>query len=194
MVEKNDSNRILIMAKINEETKIAVKSLNKNELEKLVIKAASKDDSFYNYLLVNYVDKEFGEQDLYEKARIDIELLVIKSYKGYSEELQLANKLAACHKRINEFSKICKNKEFELNLIMQVLKIPFSLSTNLFCTCFTNYNYRVSLLLKKAISLLQNKLHQDYAIEYSKVINTYLETLHRTCNYLYCVSSLPHLI
>jgi hypothetical protein len=179
------------MAQINIETKQAIKKLGKDELEKLVIKAATKDNSFYNYLLVNYVDKEFGEQDLYEKAKEDIDVLFRKSYKGFSKELQLANMLAACHKRINEFSKICKNKELELKLFMHVLEIPFSLSSDLFGTCFTNYNYRVSLLLKKAISLLQNKLHQDYAIEYSKTINAYLETLHRASNYLDCVSNLP---
>ncbi len=179
------------MPKINTETKDAIKKLGRDELEKLVIKAASKDSSFYDYLLVNYVDKEFGEQDLYEKAKEDLDFLFKKSYKGFAEELQLANMLASCHKRINEFSKICKNKELELNLIMQILALPFSLSSNLFCTCFTNYNYRVSLLLKKAISLLQNKLHQYYAIEYSKTINDYLQTIHRTSSYLDCVSSLP---
>jgi hypothetical protein len=179
------------MSKINAEIKEAIKKIDKETLEKLVLKAAAKDSIFCNFLIVNYVDKEFGEEDLYEKAKQELEILCRKSYRGFSQELQLANKLAACHKRINEFSKICKNKELELKLIMHVLQIPFSLSSNLFCTCFTNYNYRVSLLLKKAISLLQNKLHQDYAIEYSKTINGYLEVLHRTSDYLDCVGNLP---
>ncbi len=74
---------------------------------------------------------------------------------------------------------------------MHVLELPFSLSSNLFRTCFTNYNYRVSLLIKKTIALLQNKLHEDFKIEYSKTINGYLDTLHRTCNYLDFVSGLP---
>ncbi len=179
------------MPKINAETKEAIKKLGKEELEKLVLKAAQKDITFYNYLLINYVDKEFGEQDLFDDALGDIEMLFIKNYKGYAEELKLGNMLAACHKRINEFSKVSKNKELELKLIMHVLELPFSLSSNLFCTCFTNYNYRVSLLIKKAIALLQNKLHEDFKIEYSKTINGYLETLHRTSGYLDSVSGLP---
>lgn len=182
------------MPKLDEETKEAIKTLSKTELEKLVIKAATKDSSFYNYLIVHYVDKEFGEEDLFEITKADLNKLYAKSYKGFAEELQFGNMLAACHKRINDFSKICKNKEYELKLIMGVLEIPFSLSTNMFCTCFTSYNYRVALFVKKAISLLQNKLHEDIQIEYAKTINVYLETLHRTCGYLDCISGLPRSI
>jgi hypothetical protein len=75
--------------------------------------------------LVNYVDKEFGEDSLYDTANADQKKLYTKSYKGYAEELKLGNMHAACHKRINEFSKVCKNKEHELKLIMHELEIPF---------------------------------------------------------------------
>lgn len=168
-----------------------ISSLTKKELEKLVLKAAAKDKSFHDYLLVNYFDKEFGEQDLFEQAKSEINLLFTKRYKGFSEELQLANMLAACTKRIVEFSKICKNKSYEADLILYVIEVPFSMNKNIFATCFTALNYRVVTLLKRLINVVQNKLHPDLTMEYRAVINDCLVTLHQTCNYLDYVYELP---
>lgn len=169
-------------------------NLSKKELEKLVLKAASRDKSFHDYLLVNYFDKEFGEQDLFEQAKNDIDILITKRYKGFAEELQVAKMLSACLKRIVEFSKICKNKSLEADLILYVLYIPFSMSTNVFCTCFTAFNYKVVVLLKRLINIVQNKLHEDFMVEYRTVINQYLVILHRTCSYLDYVRVLPEKI
>jgi hypothetical protein len=49
------------MSKINAEIKEAIKKIDKETLEKLVLKAAAKDSVFCNFLIVNFVDKEFGE-------------------------------------------------------------------------------------------------------------------------------------
>lgn len=179
------------MPKVNPFIKEILPQLSNEELQKLVLTAASKSKQFHDYLMVNYADKEFGEKDLYQEALNDLEILFRKNYKGFSEELQLANMLAACHQRINEFGKVCKNKNLELDLIMHVLEIPFSLNTNMFRTCFTKYNYRVVLLLKRAASLLKNKLHEDYRIEYEPKINQYLEIIHRTSSHLDYVYHLP---
>ncbi len=64
-----------------------ISNLSKKELESLVLKAAAKDKSFHDYLLINYFDKEFGEQDLFELAKNDINILISKRYKGFAEEL-----------------------------------------------------------------------------------------------------------
>ncbi len=179
------------MSKVSSIISSQIGNLSKKELEKLVLKAAAKDKAFHNHLLVNYFDKEFGEQDLFEEAKTDLDHLTKKGYKGFSEELQLANMLGACSKRITEFSKNCKNKHLEADLIMHVLQIPFSLSTNMFCTCFTAYNYKVVLLLKRLISLVESRMHEDYKIQYQSKINDYLNILHRTSQHLDYVYSLP---
>ena len=166
----------------------------KKELEKLVLKAASKDKSFHDYLLVNYFEKEHGELDLFKQAKDELELLFRKNYKGFSEELQMAAMLGACTKRITEFSKICKNRNLEADLIMHVLEIPFSLSVNVFCTCFTAFNYKVVLLIKRIINLLQHKMHEDYLVQYRTKINEYLNILHRTSDHLNYVNALPQYI
>ena len=179
------------MAKPASIIKENISKLSKKELEKLVLKAAAKDKSFHDYLLVNYFDKEFGEQDLFEQAKSDLSILISKRYTEFSEELQIANMLTACSKRIVEFSKVCKNKNLEADLMLYVLEVPFSMSTNSFGTCFTAFNYKVVVLLKRLLNIVQNKLHQDFMVEYKPVINQYLNILKSTCDYLEYVDALP---
>lgn len=160
-------------------------------MEKLVLKAASQSKQFHNFLLVNYFAKEFGEKDLFEQAKADLQILYRKSYKGFSEELQLANMLSACNKRISEFGKVCKDKSLEMDLIMDVLEIPFSPSAHCLGTCFTKYDYQVYLLVKKAITILKTKLHEDYRIQYAPKLNEYLTILHRTSSHLDYIYGMP---
>lgn len=182
------------MPKVSNLFKKEISSLTKADLEKLVIKAATINKQFYDYLTINYTNKENGENDLFEEAKRDLEFLFRKSYKGFSEELQLANMLAACNKRMNEFGKVCKDKSLEIELILFVLEIPFSISPNHFSTCFTRYDYQVYLLVKKSITLLTNKLHEDYRVEYTPKINEYLAFLHKTSNHLDYIYLLPETI
>lgn len=179
------------MPKIDPYVKEEIALLPKNELVKLVIKAASKNKEFHDYLLVNYIDKTQGEKDLFEQAKRDIEILFHKSYRGFSQELQLANMLAACNKRINEFAKISKDKTLEMELILQVLEIPFSSFKECFGTCFTRYDQQVYLLVKKAMTLLNKKLHEDYHIQYAPKINEYISSLHHTSDHLDYIYALP---
>ena len=179
------------MPKLDLKIKAEINLLSKPDLVKLIIKAASQSEDFYNYLIINYLDKDNGEKDLFDKAKVDLTLLLSKSYKGYSLELVMANMLAACNKRINEFSKISKDHSLSMDLIMMVLETPFSLSTNHFITCFTRYNQQVYLLIKKALTLLKNKLHEDYHIQYAPQLNEYLIILHRTSRHLDYIYSLP---
>lgn len=179
------------MPKVNQHFKTEIALLSKNDLIKLVVKAASMNQQFHDYVIVNHIDKVNGENELYELAISDIKVLFNKSYKGYSDELRLANMLAACNKRINEFAKVCKNKFLEMELIMFVLEIPFSLSTDHFATCFTRYNQQVYLLIKKALTILNNKLHEDYHLQFAPKLNAYLKILHSYSQHLDYVFILP---
>ncbi len=167
--------------------KESIKNLSKEDLEKLVLKTAVKDKSFRDFLWVNYIDKELGEKDLYEKTLADLDVLICKRYKGFSPTIQTANMLAACSKRINEFSKISKNKTLEADLLVYILELAFS-DRHDFGTCFTVFDYKVALLLKRLISLVTKKMHEDYLLDYKEKINYYLKTLHTTsdhCDFVY---------
>ena len=52
------------MPKISIEIKNQIAALSKNELEKIVIKMAAKDKVVFDYLLVNYLEKETGKNEL----------------------------------------------------------------------------------------------------------------------------------
>jgi hypothetical protein len=178
------------MAKISADFKEKIKTLSREELEKLVLKAASGNKGFHDYLLVTHFDKESGEKDLFNAAINDLNVLFQKSYKGFSPILQTANMLAACSKRINEFSKVCKNKNLEADLVMYVLEIPFA-NTNKFGTCFTAFDHKVAMLLRRLITLVTKKMHEDYVIDYKEKINNYLSILHRTSNFNEFVNAMP---
>jgi hypothetical protein len=172
-----------------------IKLLPKKELEKLVLKAASKHKEFDVFLRLTYLDKKEIEKDLYNDAINDINQLMHKNYKGFSQELQLANMLTACNKRASEFSKVCKNKKAEADLLMLLLEIPFKHAPRgSLGTCFTAYDYKVTIILKKLITLVNSKLHPDYKIDYSDKINEYLTILHACSNHNDFIYFLPKYI
>ncbi|OFX20537.1 MAG: hypothetical protein A2033_01075 [Bacteroidetes bacterium GWA2_31_9] len=182
------------MPKLNEDIKQKIKQLPKPELEKLVLKIASKNKEFYDYIYVTYIDQKTGEYDLFEAAKNDINLLFMKRYKGFSEELQMANMISACVKRINEFSKICKKKNLEADLLLYVLDDVFSVSSKMFGTCFTAFDNRVGLLLKRLITLVTKKLHPDFIVNYTEKINIYLTQLHSTSDHNDVIYNMPEFI
>ena len=179
------------MPKLNGDFKKQIKSLSKADLEDLVMRFASRHKEIHDFLLINYFDKQFGEEDLFNEAKNDIQILFTKKYKDFSEELQLANMIEACVKRINEFDKLCKKKNLCADLLILVLDEVFSYSSNLFGTCFTKYDYKVALLLKRLITLVTTKLHSDYKIEYQVKINRYLEVLRHTSNHVDFIYAMP---
>jgi len=179
------------MPRITSDIKEKIRLISKSDLEKIVLKLAGKDKSVYDYVLVNYIDTECGEQDLFEEARSDLDQLFRKGYKGYSEQLRMANMLAACTNRINEFIKVSKNQKLEADLLMYVLDVPFSGNANIIGTCFSTFDCKTCIMLRRLINVVTSKLHPDYMVDYQDKINRYLEILHRRADHLDSIYALP---
>jgi len=179
------------MPKIDADFKEKLESISKKDLEKVIIKFASRNDEFYNYLLINYTDPESGEEDLFENAKADLSDLFNKSFRGYAVQLRLANMIKACSKRIGEFTKVCKKKKLEADLLMLVLKEIFTNYEKYLGTCFTPFDSQVGRLVKRMVTLLNSKLHPDYVIVYKENINSYLLVLHRVSNHINFIFDLP---
>ncbi len=181
------------MPRISKNTREEIKRLNHNDLVNIVLKLAAKDKLAFDFIMVNYLDKQSGEKQLFEDTLTDLDNIYSIRHKGFSEELRLANILAASIRRVNEFTKISNNKILEANLLMYILNIPFSLSSDFFGTCFTSYDTKVAIILKRVINVV-SKLHEDYKIDYEEKINKYLKSLHQTSEHINTVYNLPHAI
>ena len=182
------------MPRLDKATKDRIKALEYAELQEIVLKLSSKEKSVYDYVFANYLDKEFGEKELFEAAKADLEIIFCKNYKGYTEELRSAKMLSACIKRINEFCKISKNKNFEADLLIHVLDVPFSMPSSMFGTCFTQFDSKVAMIVKRLVTLVTKKLHEDYLADYKITVNDYLNKLHGTSSHLNTVYNMPKAI
>jgi len=181
------------MAKVDKETKEQIKNLTKKQLEDIVIKWTSQKD-FYDYLIVNYLDIENGENELFEQTKKDIDLLFLKKHKGYSDELKLANYIKAVVKRINEFTKISKNKKLEADLLVYLLDMLFEDCSDYLGTCFETYDTQLAIQVRKLINITSKYLHEDYRIEFIDKINNYLEILHKESRHIDMVYDMPEKI
>jgi hypothetical protein len=181
------------MANRRTEIREQLNTFSKKELIEIIVKLTSKKAN-YDFLLLNYLDKEGGEKDIYDQVINDLDGIFSKRYKGFSEQLQLANMIRACVKRINEFTGVSKNKKLEADLILYVLEVPFSCPAKLFGTCFTQYDNQVGMLVRRLITIVTQKLHPDYLIEYRDKLNGFLAILHRTSDFNDIINKLPKTI
>lgn len=181
------------MAREKEILKEQLTQLPKNELVEMLLKLAGKRYN-YEFLLVNFLDKEGGEKTLFDEAKDDIDLLNKKEYRGSTIQKQTVNKLNACVKRINEFTIETKSKKLEADLVLYVLELQFSNPVKVFGARISGYDYKVGLLLKRLITLTTKKLHPDYFVDYQDKINEFLAKLHKTSNRINTIKDLPEKI
>lgn len=163
------------MPRIDQDTKDQIKRLPYKDLQQIVLKLATKDKNALDFIRVKYLEPNTGEEELFEETKQDVYRLFFKGYRGFSRELQVANMITACNKRIREFTSVCNNKVMEADLIIFVLDEVFSYQ--LFGTCFTKLDFKSAQLVKKLITIVTTKLHEDYYIDYKDKINNYLKTL-----------------
>ncbi|MDR3651742.1 MAG: hypothetical protein P4L34_02075 [Paludibacter sp.] len=175
-------NKILLKEQVNE--------LSKNELVDIVLKLAAKRYN-YEFMLVNFLDKEGGEHTLFEQAKEDIDMLWKKDFKGSTELKKLVKKLNACTKRIAEFTIEAKNKKLEADLVLYLLELQFSNPLKMFGAHVSGYDYKVGLLVKRLIALVTKKLHPDYFVDYQDKINEFLKRLHHSSNRINTIKELP---
>lgn len=179
------------MPKIDSSFKEEIKKLDKKTLEQVLIKLAAKDKQILDFITLNYLDLEGTEKDLFEEAKADLDSIFYKRYKGFSEELRLANMMSAAIKRINDFVKLVKNRNMEAQLLMKVLGVPFSMPSSMFGTCFTQFDSKTGAVLKRLINLVSNKLEEDYQLDYIPQINAYLKRLKTTSRHIDAIYALP---
>ena len=179
------------MPRIKKEEKEIINNLSQKELSKIVLKLASKDKLVYEYLYVNYLNKEDGEKDLFNKTLDNISLCFAKKYKAYAPEQKATKMLSASIKELNDFIKSSKNKNMEAELLIVILEEAFLHPEASLGTCFTGFDNKIAQILKRLITLVTKKMHEDYLIEYQDKINKYLKIIHKQSGFNDYVYELP---
>lgn len=182
------------MSKINPDFKEEIKKLDKKTLEQIILKLVAKNSQAYDFVSLNYINKENGEVELFEQTKADLEIIYNKRYKGFSDELRKANMLAIATKRVTEFTKLSKNKRLEALLLLDILEVSFSVHQSMFGTCFVQFDSRVARILAKLINIVNTKIPEDYKLDFTPQINEYLKRLKGTSRFLNPVYSLPDFI
>lgn len=181
------------MAKLNAERKQLIQNLTHKEMELALLKLAEKK-GLYNFLLVNFIDKEAGEEELLEEAKLDIEELRKKIFKGKSQQHRLAKLFNEYSKIIKDFALLCKKKNLEADLVLFALEKHFMEHTKLLGSRNSTFDSKMAIMLKRLVTVVTKKLHEDYKIEYEEQINGYLTILHHKSNHLMSVEKLPERI
>ena len=179
------------MPRIKKEEKEIINNLSQKELSKIVLKLASKYKLVYEYLYVNYLNKEDGEKDLFNKTLDNIFLCFTKKYKASAPEQKVTKMLSASIKELNIFIKSSKNKNMEAELLIIILEEAFLHPEARLGTCFTSFDNKIAQILKRLITLVTKKMHEDYLIEYQDKINKYLKIIHKQSDFNDYVYKLP---
>lgn len=178
------------MAKVGAEYKTVIKQMARAELELAILKLAEKRDNF-DYLLVNFLDTESGERELFDRAKASIDILYEKNYKGRSTQHKLAKMLVDCNKVVSRFSVNCKSKTLEVDLLLYLLQRPFTQHAKHLGSKNSTFDSKMALTIKKLIGVIEKKLHEDYKLDYEERMNSYLSILHQKSDHLLSVSKLP---
>ncbi len=182
------------MPKLTAEIKKQIKGLPKADLEQIVLKSAGRDKYWYEYIYVHFLNPGYGEQDLFEDYKLELDKLSQKSFPGRHESMRLNRLLKASNTLIRQFHQIVKKTHLEVELYLHALDFHFEISPGHLGGRYQVYDNNVARTLKKVIAMTRDKLHDDYLLEYGGKINGYLLTLHRLAPFNPIVRELPRQI
>jgi len=167
------------MPKLTSEQKKQIRSLSPAEKESILLKWAGKDRLFFEFLYTNFLNPDFGDEDLFEKYRDELDRLKLKTFPGRSEPARMTRHLRAGLKIVGQFRKTVKKPQLELDLHLHLLDYHFESAGRTLARGYQVYSNVLIRAVGNVIKLVEEKLHEDYHLEYTDKINTYLQTLRR---------------
>lgn len=179
------------MPRLSKEFKQAIQTIPLEELQKIVLKAASKDSEIFDFININYIDKSGASEDLFEqtKEKVSAEIYFVRDRGTVQKNLGKAITKAIGH--INHFSKVTKNEIREAELLVFLIDKVFKSYTNELGTCWTVFDSKLAITTNRLYNLVTKKLHEDYQIEFTEPINRFLSVLHSKSNHLDYVYNMP---
>jgi hypothetical protein len=182
------------MTVLSKDFKKAIEEIPVPDLQKLVMKAATKNRELYDMINIQFVSGKQAEKELFEvaKDRALDELYYIDD-RGVLQK-NLAKAIGKAIKHINHYVKVTSNQVGEAELLHSLLDEIFKDYSNELGTCWTVYDSKLAVTTNRFYNLVTKKLHEDYLIEYKEPLNDFLKTLHSKSNHLDFVYDMPNTI
>jgi hypothetical protein len=179
------------MPKLSKEFKQAIQEIPVDELQKLVMQFASKNNEVYDIINLKYVNGADAEDELYEEIiEKIIDEILFPGERGIVHK-NLAKAIAKSVGYINHFVKVTKNEIREAKLLLILLENVFENYTDELGTCWTVFDSKLAITTNRLYNLVTKKLHEDYLVEYAEPLNRFLELLHSRSNHLDYVYNMP---
>ncbi|MCP4458793.1 MAG: hypothetical protein GY816_12335 [Cytophagales bacterium] len=170
-----------------------LESLSHKRKEKLLYQSLKKDKALMEKLYFKHISTADQLDARYDSFKEKVAEVIFSSHQSMTDELGMAKAIGEAKKVINEFTKIDKRPEREIDLLMTILEAVFDVPGNLaeFGTCWTKYDLSVTQTLKRVISIIQNKLHEDFHLNYKEKTDRYLIRLKSGSSFNDFVYDLP---
>lgn len=179
------------MPRLSKEFKQAISEIPVEELQKLVIKAASKNQEIYDWVNIQYVNGKEAENELFRETKEkSLGEIYLFNDRGILQK-NLASAIGKAIKHINYYEKVTCNSTGEAELLLYVLKEVFENYADKLSTCWTVFDSKLAITTNRLYNLVTKKLHEDYLVEYKKPMNRFLEILHAKSNHLDYVYNMP---
>lgn len=170
-----------------------LESLSEQQKDKLLHQLLKKNKIMIEQLYFKHVSTPDELDTRYDHFVDMMKANLFTIYRSRSDELAVAKAIGEAKKVINEFTRVDKRPEKEAELLMIILKAVFDDQDNpaRFGTCWTKYDLTVAQTLKRLITIIKKKLHEDYLFDYKREIDRYLVRLKATSNFNDFVYELP---
>ncbi len=179
------------MPRLSKEFKQAIKGIPLDELQKIVLKAASQNPEIYDFININYVEGTEAEEELFEQTKEYIsDEICFLSKRGIIQK-NLAKAITNAIRYVNHFSKVTKNEIREAELLVFLVDETFQNYADELGTCWTVFDSKLAITTNRLYNLVTKKLHEDYQIEFTEPINRFLKLLHAKSFHLDYVYNMP---
>lgn len=179
------------MPRLTEEFKSAVQKLPVEDLQTAVISYARKDQTFFDFLNLQYLGNLEAAEALFEETMDFIRDTIFFPVGRGVIQKQLKSSMDKCIKQINHYATVSKNKKNEADLLLFLVETVFHHYSDELGTCFTTFDSKLALTTNRLYNLITKKLHPDYFAEYEDQLNKFLQLLHRHSNHIDYVYNMP---
>jgi len=174
----------MVKEKMSPELKEILHDQSIKKLVSIIQKQANKDTAFLISLKMEFLDKEEIEEMLYEEYSQIIDSKLYDSTRYTRVYMHAYKTLMNAVKELNKFTKLCKNKKMEADLLALIMEYVFENYSDEFGTYYTQFDNKVAITFQRWYNVVTKKLHPDYHVEYFEDMEKYYNILKRKCDHI----------